>query len=339
MDDELPRREQPLGPRQVEDIGHRLRPDQVLPRRHLPGDLLLLRAEDEDAGGIRRPAVEPAGIRQGLDRREVALGEGDPLLAPRGAERGVAAAVLLDDHPVAGAQGDVVARVVVEVLEPDPARPAGALHLDLGHVGHDRHPARLGEHPRKPPGRGLDGIDPLARHAPHHRDGGAHARHPAHLDLGVGGLAPQRLGDLLAQHVGGAPRRLDVARIGDEDAALGVHLQFVERGHLLAHPGQEAGVDALPDRHRHPVAGADAVRRHRARPQEVRAEAELGLHARGAGDGGGDGDDAHGAVLLPVSGEDLARSGARARQGAARGERRQGQRRRRPQDAGVEPHA
>ena len=136
-----PRREQALGPGEVEQVGDALRADEVGAPEHAVGDVGGLVAEDEDAASgwrlrpLRPPAVAIASITD-MSR----LLNGTRAWRGRGAERGEGAAVLLDDDPVAGAQRDVDARVVVEVLEPDAPGPAAALELDLRDVGDDATP-------------------------------------------------------------------------------------------------------------------------------------------------------------------------------------------------------
>ena len=199
-----------------------------------------------------------------------------------------------------GRERHVVARVVVEVLQPDAAGAAAALDLDLRDVGHHHRRRRPGEHRRQPPGRRLDRVDAGRLHPAHDADRRAVAGDADHLDLRVGGLVHQPLGDDLAQLVGRPAGGLDPADVGHEDRARLVDLHRLDRGGALADAGEQPGVDVLPDPHRQRVAGADRVGGDLAGADEVRAEAERLDRARGRRDRRGDGDDVH-VVLRQVA--------------------------------------
>ena len=231
-----------------------MRPYEIGAAEQAVGDVGGFRAEHEDAGGIGAAAVEAAGRGDGLERGHVALVEIHPRLRARCAERGEAAPVLLDDDAVAGAERHVVARVVVEVLEPDrPGAPA-ALDLDLGDVRHERDAAGTRQHRREPPGGRLDRIDARRVDPAHDADGGAVAGDPAHFDLGIRGLDLEAFGDAGAHLARAEAGGLDPARIGHEDPAALIDLESSSTVTFWPIPRQKPRVDVLPDRDRQPVA-------------------------------------------------------------------------------------
>jgi hypothetical protein len=283
-----------------------VRPDQPGLAGRAHHRLGRLKPKNEDPGRIGGAPVEPAGLGERLDQRQVTLGEVDPPLARGRPERGEGPAILLDDDAVAGAQRDVVAGIVVEILQPDPPRPPAALDLDLRDFGQDLDAARLRQHRRQPPRRGPDRVDALVTDAAHHADRGAIAGDAAHLDLRVGRLAFERLGDAAAQRLGAGPARVDGPGIGHVDLAAFVDLHLFEHRHPLPDAGEQPAVDVLPDRHGNRVAGADRVGRDHAGADELRREAERLGGARDRRDRAVDRHDPHICQRSRPAGGDLA---------------------------------
>ena len=105
----------------------------------------------------------------------------------------------------------------------------------------------------------------------------------AHLHLRVRRLGLQTFGDGVAQALRRAARGAEPPDVGKEDVARLVHLDAVDRGHLLPDAGEEPGVDILPDGDGHGIAGADRVGRDDTCGHEVGPEAQglAAVHRRG----------------------------------------------------------
>jgi hypothetical protein len=148
------------------------------------------------------------------------------------------------------------------------------------------------------------------------RHGRTVTRRAADLDLRIGGLFTQPVGDDAADRVGGVARRLDAARIGDKDEARAINLHFFQQGRRGAFDTQQRIIDVFIDGDAQHVAGTDGVGPQLRGVLEFFGEAKCGDHGGGAGDTVIDRDDEGIAFLLHRSGKNLSFVRARLWQAA-----------------------
>eukprot|EP00043_Microstomoeca_roanoka_P027608 m.15134 g.15134 ORF g.15134 m.15134 type:complete len:315 (-) comp7792_c0_seq1:280-1224(-) len=216
-------------------------------------------AEHEDAGRIGARGIQPADLRQSLDRGQFAPVEGDQSLVAGRAQHGIAALIGLDIDPVAAAHGDVQLGVIEQVVQPDPVGDRPARDGDHRGLRGDVDAARRGQHGRQAAVGTGDRIDPLRAHGPDHADAGPVAAGAADIDLRVGRLLVKLVGDGGAQVLGRAAGGAHAPREGDVDEALGIDLQLGQlRARRLGRGEQPLG-HVFIDGDRNGVAGADRV--------------------------------------------------------------------------------
>jgi len=157
------------------------------------------------------------------------------------------------------------------------------------------------------------GDNPVARHLDLERALLPVAGKPAHLDLRIGRLAVELVGDDPADRLGRIARSADAARIGHENEARAIDLNLVQNGRVQPLIGEQPVFDILVDGQTQRVAGADRVRADNAGPKEMRREPERRHDGRRPRDPGIDRHHEGIALSLHRSFEDFSLARARTR--------------------------